>query len=299
MVHSIGCQELTIDTRPRRPSTVTTVLRTIAIGLSVAIAVTVVTMLGQRYLAERRTSEFSTGGLTLRGEETFDGPAGAPPNPDRFDYDVGGTGWGNGEQQLYTRNPENVRLSGSSQLVIEARRRGGSFTSARLVTREKLEVGNGLLEARIKMPAGQGIHPAFWLVGENVESVGWPACGEIDVIEVVNTGREFHNAIHGPTTNDPTIPWKQSNDGPAEQDLTADFHTYQVLRQPGVITIGIDGAAVGQYRAETAPPDARWVFDAPMYITLNVAVGGVWPGPVRDSTPFPATMLVDWIRYWQ
>ncbi|WP_235658524.1 glycoside hydrolase family 16 protein [Mycolicibacterium moriokaense] len=260
----------------------------------------VATMLGQRYFEQRRTSElFSTQGLTLRSEETFDGPAGAPPNPARFDYDLGGGGWGNGEQQFYTRNPENVRLSGSGQLMIEAWRNGGTFTSARVVTRAKLDVQRGLLEARIKMPAGPGIHPAFWLLGENIPSVGWPACGEIDIIELVNSGHDFHNAIHGPMVNDPTAPWKQSNDGPAAQDLTTDFHTYQVLRQPGVIKIGIDGGLVGEYRAASAPPDTRWVFDGPMYITLNVAVGGEWPGPVHASTPFPATMLVDWIRYWQ
>jgi len=122
------------------------------------------------------------------------------------------------------------------------------------VTRDKLFFEHGLIEARIKMPAGQVIHPAFWMLGTNLGKVGWPAAGEIDIIEIVNIGLEFHNAIHGPTEADPAVEWKQSFDGPAGTDLAADYHVHQLYREPGLIKIAIDGVVRGQYAKASAPP---------------------------------------------
>jgi hypothetical protein len=119
-------------------------------------------------------------------------------------------------------------------------------------------------------------------------------------MELVNTGTTYNNAIHGPTYADPKIGWRQASEAPAGTNLSSDYHVYQLYRQRGLIKIGIDGVLVGHYTRASIPPDANWVFDdAPMYLTLNIAVGGVWPGPVASDTPLPATMLVDSVRYWQ
>jgi beta-glucanase (GH16 family) len=244
--------------------------------------------------------EFSTATMTLAYADEFDGTAGDAPDTRYWDYDEGGDGWGNRERQMYTRDPNNVRLSGTGDLAIEAHRNGDSYTSARLVTRGKISMGYGLVEVRAKLPEGQGLHPAIWMLGDNITSVGWPQCGEIDIMELVNTGTTFHNAIHGPKISDPSGGWLQSSEGPAPGNLASDYHVYQLYRAPGLLKIGIDGMVVGQYTPESIPDNASWVFDdAPMYLTLNIAVGGEWPGPVAPETHFPATMLVDWVRFWQ
>jgi beta-glucanase (GH16 family) len=237
--------------------------------------------------------------MTLVGAEDFTGSWGSPPNPAYWGYDLGGGGWGNNELQTYTSNRDNVRLSGTGLLVIEARHSGTSYTSARVVTRGKVDFLYGLVEARIKMPEGQGLLPAMWMLGSNITTVGYPACGEIDIVELVNTGTIYHNAIHGPVTSTPNAKWTQGYDGYAGLNLSQDFHTYQVYREPGRVTVGIDGNVVGQYTKSGIPAGATWVFDAPFYLTFNIAVGGDWPGLPAAATPFPARMLVDWVRYWQ
>ncbi len=244
--------------------------------------------------------DFATSNMKLVHRDDFDGYAGAAPNDQFWDYDVGGKGWGNRERQTYTRDPMNVRLDGSGALVIEAHQQGDAFTSSRLVTRGRVSMGYGLVEVRAKLPGGQGLHPAIWMLGENIKTVGWPQCGEIDIMELVNTGATYHNAIHGPVAGDPQVSWRQTVEGEAAVDLASDYHVYQLYRAPGLIKIGIDGVLVGQFTPKTIPDGATWVFDdAPMYLTLNIAVGGEWPGPVTPETPFPARMLVDWVRFWQ
>ena len=282
-----------------------------AIGSTILVAVAVTAMVALRFVtaAGGPDTVFDTSNRVLIGQLDFDGPMGAAPDPRFFDYDVGtgydpvsGTGvlgWGNGEQQRYTRDRINSRLSGDGNLIIEAHRDGDRFTSARLVTRGRVDFGYGLLEARIRMPEGEGIHPAFWLLGANIKEVGYPMSGEIDVIELVNTGNDFHNALHGPQIDHSTEAWKLSSDGESDTNLAQDYHIFQLYREEGLIVVGIDGRRVGMYERGDLPAGARWVFDGPMYAVLNIAVGGEWPGPVAPSTQFPARMLVDWIRYWQ
>jgi beta-glucanase (GH16 family) len=286
----------------QRRSRLVRIGRWFAIGVSIVAAVAVTAVVVVRFSHTARPqaprSDLSSEGRQMRAEEEFDGPAGAPPNPDYFGYDVGGGGWGNDELQTYTKKSENVRLDGDGKLLIEARIANGSYTSARLVTRGKAEFDFGLIEARIKFPEGVGLHPAFWLLGADILKVGFPLAGEIDVMELVDTGKVYHNAIHGPLDADTSQPWQVSRDGDWPTNLADDFHTYQVYREPGIIKIGIDGKEVGKYTYFDLPPVGRWVFDNPMYLTLNVAVGGKWPGPVGPTTKFPATMSVDWIRYW-
>lgn len=229
--------------------------------------------------------------------DDFLGPAGSAPSSQLWDYDLGGGGWGNNELQVYTNSPDNVRLDGQGNLLIQARRSGTGYTSARLVTRGKAEIKYGTMMARIKFPSGQGLWPAFWMLGSNITTVGWPQCGEIDLMELPNTGTRYNTAIHGPWTPPRTGHWSASTSGATTVDLTAAFHNYWVYRQPGVIMIGVDGTTFGVYTRASMPAGGQWVFDQPMFALLNIAVGGDWPGPPNASTPFPATMVVDWFRY--
>ncbi|MBS1691353.1 MAG: glycoside hydrolase family 16 protein [Actinobacteria bacterium] len=244
-------------------------------------------------------TRLSSAGMSLAWSDEFNGSAGSEVNRTFWGYDHGPGGWGNNELQTYTMNRENSRLDGAGNLQIRAIKDGDSYTSARLVTRNRVEFQSGLLEVRAKLPEGQGIWPAIWLLGANVAEVGYPASGEIDVMELVNTGTMIHNAIHGPKTGAPDQKWKLSFDFWAGRNLSDDYHVYQVYRSPGVIVIGIDGIPVGVYSRYATPPGSDWVFDAPMYLILNVAVGGDWPGNPNASTAFPATMLVDYVRHWQ
>lgn len=234
------------------------------------------------------------------GSDTFDGPAGAPPDPRMWTYDLGGGGWGNHETQRYKDSQENVRLDGNGNLLLEARATPSGYTSARVVTRDRFEFTHGTLSARIKFPAGKGIHSAFWLLGENIAQVGYPESGEIDVMEAVGDMRESHNAIHGPWQGPPKhgdSKWKLSFDGRLGFDVTEGFHTYTVTRSPDLIVIAIDGIEVGRYTPAQMPPGAEWVFDRPFYLIFNVAVGGDWPGPTDRTSPDVATMAVDFVQF--
>lgn len=234
------------------------------------------------------------------GTDEFDGAAGDSPDAAMWGFDVGGGGWGNQEKQIYTDNAENARLDGNGNLVLEARRILGGFTSARIVTRDKFSFTEGTISARIKFPMAQGIHPAFWLLGENLATVGYPESGEIDVMELVHNATEYHNAIHGPWF-DPSAhtdgKWKMSSDGFLGGDASTTFHVYEVTRRSDSISIFIDGEMVGEYLRSEAPDGSKWVFDKPFYVVMNIAVGGEWPGPTDATTPDVSTLTVDWIRF--
>ncbi len=224
--------------------------------------------------------------------EDFAGPAGAPPDPGLWTYDLGSSaehGWERGSLQTYTDSPDNVRLDGSGNLVIEARKSGNDYTSARVVTRGKMSFGYGTVAARIKLPAGQGIWPAFWMLGSNIEAVGWPECGEIDIMELINTGSTFNVALHAPNAD---VEQKGAID-----DLSADFHTYWTTRRENSVTVGVGDTTLATFTPDSLPEESHWVFDKLMFVLLNVAVGGDWPGPPDATTRFPATMIVDWFSY--
>jgi beta-glucanase (GH16 family) len=211
-----------------------------------------------------------------------------------WSYETGGGGWGNHELQNYTSRPENVRVSGGT-LIIEARAEsygGNAYTSARLRSMHKRFWKYGKIEARIQVPSAKGIWPAFWMLGENFDSVGWPRCGEIDIMEHPSGGNLNYASMH----------W----------DLNG--HQYYT----GQISCGaVCGAAYHTYGLEWTPTELRWYFDGvnfhtgnitindteefhnPFFILLNVAVGGDWPGPPDGTTTFPQRMFVDWVRVYQ
>ncbi|WP_460354343.1 family 16 glycosylhydrolase [Mycobacterium sp. ZZG] len=244
---------------------------------------------GLLYVIERPTAAAS---LVLFDD--FNGAAGTPPDPARWGHDVGGGGWGNGEVQVYTDDPANAALDGDGHLVVTARRDGRHITSARLTTKDRLSFTYGRAEARLKLPQGAGLHPAFWLLGTDLDSVGWPASGELDVVETIGEAHFVHSGAIGPYTDG--TEYKLAAAVPIDPAFVDGFHTYWVQREPGIVSMGVDDRTTGVFHAADLSPEQLWVFDKPFFLVLNVAVGGDWPGPVQDGTPFPAEMTVDWVR---
>ncbi|MCB0931326.1 MAG: glycoside hydrolase family 16 protein [Mycobacterium sp.] len=233
--------------------------------------------------------------------DEFLGPAGSLPNPDLWAFDVGTNKkyhWEKGSLQDYTNAPDNVRLDGNGHLVIQARKGGSdsvpSYTSARMTTRGRMAFPYGVVSARIKFPTGQGIWSAFWMMGLNYDTVAWPECGEIDIMEIINTGTKYHAALHGPDGS--KRGFELTAKGPIP-DLSAGFHKYWVNRQPNTITIGIDDGALAKFTRDSLKGNSRWTLDQPMFALFNIAVGGDWPGPPDSSTSFPATMIIDWFSF--
>ena len=237
---------------------------------------------------------------TLAWEDNFDGPAGQPPNAANWRHDLG-TNWGNDQLEYDTDLPENASLDGAGNLAIIARKEtyfDQEYTSARINTRALFEQAHGRFEARIKLPVGQGMWPAFWLLGGNNETVGWPNCGEIDIME--NRGQEpsvILGSAHGPGySGGKAISTSYTLSGAG---FDADFHVFAVEWSQSRITWLVDGTPYRTITPASLPKGATWVFDHPFYIILNLAVGGNFVGPPDDSTIFPQTMLVDWVRVYR
>lgn len=242
----------------------------------------------------------ATPGNRLVWAEEFDGPAGSVPLATRWGFDVG-TDWGNAQLEYDTARPTNVSLDGSGHLAITARREsylGSAYTSGRINTRGRFETTGGRIEARIQLPTGRGIWPAFWLLGSDIGTVGWPACGEIDVMEY--RGQEpavVHGSLHGPgysggnaRTRAYTLPSGRFDTG---------FHVFAIEWTSSSITWLVDGTPYYAATPSSLPSGTRWVFDRPFFILLNVAVGGNYVGPPDAGTVFPQTMLVDYVRVYQ
>ncbi|WP_420573712.1 glycoside hydrolase family 16 protein [Kordia sp.] len=238
----------------------------------------------------------------LTFEDNFD-TAGAP-NSAVWNYDIGngtadtGPGWGNNELQYYTNRPENIRVEDGVLKIIATQEsfEGSGYTSARINTKGLFTQKYGRFEARIQLPWGQGVWPAFWLLGENIDTVSWPFCGEIDVME--NRGQEptvVTGSVHGPG-------YSGGNAISKEYDLVNDrldtgFHIFGIEWGPDYINYYIDDVLYNQITPEDVTGD--WVFNQPFYIIMNVAVGGSFAGPPSQQTVFPQTMLVDYVRVYQ
>lgn len=240
--------------------------------------------------------------------DEFRGPAHRRPDRAKWVFDRGGEPqWGNHEWQYYTDRPRNVSLDGHGSLAITARHervrsrfcRFGpcDITSARIKTKGKFARAYGRFEARIKIPRGRGLWPAFWMLGANSDKVTWPGNGEIDVMEAL--GRQpgmVHGTIHGPGYVAQGIETHTAL--PSGRSLSDGFHTYRVDWMPGTITWYLDGKPYGTAHSGQLKRGQKWVFDHPHYLLLNLAVGGDWPGPPDASTPFPSRMLVDYVRVY-
>ena len=222
-----------------------------------------------------------------------------------WSFDIGngegtdaGEGWGNNELQYYTNRTENITVQ-NGVLIITAKKEsyeGASYTSAKILTKGKFEQAYGRFEARIRLPYGQGMWPAFWLLGGNIDEVKWPNCGEIDIME--NRGQEptlTHGTLHGPGYSAGqaiTKAYDLVNDR-----LDTDFHVFGIEWGPEYINFYIDDVLYNQITP--ADVTGEWVFDQPFYIIINLAVGGSFVGPPNNETSFPQTMLVDYVRVYK
>ena len=250
----------------------------------------------------------SPAGWTLVWSDEFNGPDGSAPDPSKWTYDTGGKGWGNNELECYTRRLQNAQIKGGN-LVITAQQEStpfacsdgslNNYTSARLKTQGLSSQVYGRFEARIKIPAGQGMWPAFWMLGNNISTAGWPTGGEIDIME--NIGREpgtVHGSLHGPSTTNRTSDATSIFTLPAGQAFADDFHVYAIEWETGVVRFYADGNLYATFTQSQWPAGGTWVFDHPFFIILNVAVGGNWPGSPDSTTVFPQPMLVDYVRVY-
>jgi peptidoglycan/xylan/chitin deacetylase (PgdA/CDA1 family) len=234
-------------------------------------------------------------GWTLAWGDEFNGTA-----LDRTIWapETGGHGWGNNEMQHYTDRPENVRVE-DGHLLIEARKEryeGKDYTSARLKTAGLKETQYGRIEARIKVPKGQGIWPAFWMLGADIGKVGWPKSGEIDIMEIISKEpRNAYGTLHGPGySGEHAFSKPVALDG---GDYGDDFHVFAVEWEPNAIRWYRDG--VHFHTATPSLVKGEWVFEHPFFVLLNLAVGGYWPGYPDSTTPFPRQMLVDYVRVYR
>jgi beta-glucanase (GH16 family) len=202
--------------------------------------------------------------------------------------ELGGGGWG--DAQLQTYGAASAAIVGG-QLAITARSAGGVITSARLTTKERFAFRYGRVEARIRVAAGDGMWPAFWMLGTDIDEVGWPACGEIDVMEVVSSEpTTLHGTVHGPGFAGVGLGVGHAHD--TGMLLSDDFHVYAVEWQATRISWLLDGSP---YFTVTRDELLAWPFDHEFFLMLNLAVGGSWPGLATEPS-LPATMLVDWVR---
>jgi beta-glucanase (GH16 family) len=245
-------------------------------------------------------------GRTLVWADEFNAPNDSPVDSSKWVLESGGNGWGNQELEYYTARPQNAFQQDGNLVikVLEEKYTGPdgvtrNYTSARLKTQGKFAQKYGRFEARIKIPYGQGIWPAFWMLGDDIEKKGWPKCGEIDVME--NIGKEpamVHGTIHGPGySGDKGIgaPFEL----PAGQRFADDFHVYAVEWEPKAIRFYVDDHLYTTRTPADLPRGAKWVYKHPFFILLNVAVGGGWPGNPDSSAVFPQTMLVDYVRVYR
>lgn len=234
---------------------------------------------------------------TLVWSDEFNGADGTLPDSTKWTYDLGGGGWGNNELETYTNSTANVQQKGG-YLVITAIKGGTvsnpTYTSARIKTQGLYDHGYGRFEARIKIPSGQGMWPAFWMLGDDIDTNPWPNCGEIDIME--NIGKlpatDF-GTVHGPGSfsigSSYVLP---------SGNLSDDFHLYAIEWDPSEIRFYIDGILYGTRTPAELPVGDTWPFNHNFFIILNVAVGGNWPGNPDDTTVFPQTMMVDYVRVY-
>jgi len=239
-------------------------------------------------------------------QDEFKQPVGTGPDPAKWVYDVGDNGWGNKELQTYTTSRENsfvvadLEATDGHALVIKAiRTPSGGYTSARLKTLGKFSTRFGRIEARLKLPRGQGIWPAFWMLGDNIEKVPWPACGEIDIVELIgHQPGTLYGTLHGPGYSGERG-MSKSTVLPGNAEFGEAYHVFAVDWQPGKIEWLLDGKIYHTLTPANLPAGATWVFDDMSgFLLLNFAVGGLWPGYPDATTQFPQEYRIDYVRVY-
>ena len=243
------------------------------------------------------TAEWERPGWVMAWHDEFDGTA---LNRENWTFDTGGGGWGNQEWEAYTDRQENVRVE-NGMLVIEAREepelvKGRNYSSGRIKTQGLQSWKYGRIEARLKLPYGQGLWPAFWMLGDDFSKKGWPTAGEIDIMEHI--GREpdkLYATVHAPGYS--------GGDGvgtsmtTSAESLKNDFHVYAIEWQENEIRWYFDDQEYFKLTPADVPDE--WIFNHSFFILLNLAVGGRWPGYPNDGTQFPQFFYVDYVRVYQ
>jgi beta-glucanase (GH16 family) len=243
----------------------------------------------------------------LTWSDEFNGARGTAVDANKWTAETGGSGWGNQELEYYTDSLDNAHLDGRGALVIVASTAppGTSlkcwygpcrYTSARLISKGKFSQAYGRFEARIRLTEGQGLWPAFWLLGNDIDRAGWPACGEIDIMENIGVPDIVRGTIYGPG-------YSASGGLGADYNLPEgrfadNFHIFAVEWEPKAIRWYVDDKLYETRTPSDLPAGTRWVYDHPFFILLNVAVGGTWPGSPDAKTAFPQTMAVDYVRVY-
>ncbi len=220
------------------------------------------------------------------------------PDESYWNMETGGGGWGNNELQTYTDSEDNAYVNNGVLTITAREESAGEYTSARMTTKNKFDFKYGRIEARIKLPYGQGLWPAFWMLGANIDEVSWPYCGEIDIMEMVggeNQDNTCHATLHW---------WNDSNNSKADYGesytlpsgiFADDFHVFKVVWDAEKIRAYVDDI---EYYVIDISGDDFSEFHQDFFIILNMAVGGDWPGSPDDTTVFPQTMQVDWVRVY-
>jgi beta-glucanase (GH16 family) len=239
----------------------------------------------------------------LSWSDEFNGKKGDLLDQTKWSFDLGRgqNGWGNQELQYYTDRPQNVSMDGEGNLVITAIKenyQGAQYTSARLKTKGAFDQQYGKFEARLKTPYGQGLWPAFWMLGSNIDQAGWPKCGEIDIMEV--RGQEptiAQCALHGPG-------YSGGNSIIGKNILTNsrydnEFHTFGVVWDETKIDMYIDNYMYRRIAKTEVETKGEWVYDHPFFMILNVAVGGNFLGSPAVDTPFPQQMVIDYVKVYK
>jgi beta-glucanase (GH16 family) len=259
-------------------------------------------------LRDNRAPDPGPAGWRLAWHDEFNGRVGQPADPARWSPEIGdGTaqgipGWGNNEREYYTDSRANASLDGQGHLLISVRPADGSlscyygpceYTSARLISQDKVEIGRGRIEARIKVPAGAGLWPAFWALGSNIGQVGWPGSGEIDMMEYLGRNpNDIFGTLHGPgysggsgITGRYTLP----------RAVSDDYHVFAIEWQSDRIDWYVDDTPYhSAMRADVGTN--QWVFNKPFFMIFNVAVGGYLGGAIDAGLTFPRSMAIDYIR---
>ncbi len=245
----------------------------------------------------------STGTEVLSSD--FNGPAGSAPGAPWRPV-TGASGWGNDELECYTADRDNAEQDGAGHLVITARHESGhicadgapsDYTSARLTTLGTLSVTHGRLEIRAKVPTARGTWPAFWALGTDAASVGWPKSGEIDVFETNGDSNIWYGSVHGPTTSGAA--WGIVNSCVSGTSLGTRFHTYAVTWSADAIRFAIDGAACATVSRAQVERRGEWVFDKPFYLLVNLAIGGTFTKSPDAHGTWPQQYVIDWVHVYR
>jgi beta-glucanase (GH16 family) len=237
-------------------------------------------------------------GKTLVWAEEFDGSS---LSSSSWNYETGATGWGNNELQFYRNDPSNVRVD-NGRMIITARKEqfgGAEYTSARVTTKGKREFQYGRIDIRAKLPKGQGLWPALWMLGANISQVGWPACGETDIMELIgHQPNKVHGTAHWGVQGSGVSTYRTGTYTLSEGDFSQAYHVFSLVWVENSLQFLVDDQLYHTINVSHVSP-ATYRHNAPFFFIANIAVGGNWPGAPDASTVFPQSMYVDYIRVFQ